>query len=44
MFFNIILAWNFAFGFVIPGSKNSWQNTIKAADQMVLTPKMLKYL
>ena len=27
--------WRFDFGFVIPGSTNSWQQVIKAADEMM---------
>ena len=27
--------WRFEFGFVIPGSTNSWQQVIEAADQML---------
>ncbi|KAK3280405.1 hypothetical protein CYMTET_11751 [Cymbomonas tetramitiformis] len=34
--------WNFDFGFVIPGSTNSWQSTIEAADEQdMLEPEML---
>lgn len=34
---NKLLEWKFDFGFVIPGSTNSWQQTIEAApkNQMV---------
>ena len=32
---NCIEQWNFAFGFVIPGSTNSWQQVIEAADEMM---------
>lgn len=28
-------AWNFQFGFVMPGSTNSWQQVIEAADEMM---------
>ena len=27
--------WNFSFGFVMPGSTNSWQQVIEAADEMM---------
>jgi retinal rod rhodopsin-sensitive cGMP 3',5'-cyclic phosphodiesterase subunit delta len=34
--------WFFQFGFVIPGSTNTWQNTIEAADESQMLPaKML---
>ena len=26
--------WRFEFGFVIPGSKNTWQQSIEAAEEM----------
>jgi retinal rod rhodopsin-sensitive cGMP 3',5'-cyclic phosphodiesterase subunit delta len=32
--------WNFAFGFVIPGSTNSWQQTIEAADEMMAAEEL----
>ena len=32
--------WRFDFGFVIPGSTNSWQQVIKAADEM-MDPELL---
>merc|ERR1719281_2245155 len=33
--------WNFAFGFVIPNSTNSWQQTIEAADEDEMIPAEL---
>ena len=30
--------WNFEFGFVIPGSTNTWQNTIEAAPESQMMP------
>jgi len=27
--------WRFAFGFVVPGSTNTWQQVIEAADDML---------
>jgi len=33
--------WNFNFGFVIPNSTNSWQQTIKAADEEEMIPAEL---
>jgi retinal rod rhodopsin-sensitive cGMP 3',5'-cyclic phosphodiesterase subunit delta len=30
--------WFFQFGFVIPGSTNTWQNTIEAADESQMLP------
>ena len=27
--------WNFEFGFVMPGSTNTWQQVIEAADEMM---------
>jgi retinal rod rhodopsin-sensitive cGMP 3',5'-cyclic phosphodiesterase subunit delta len=30
--------WQFDFGFVIPGSTNSWENTIDAAEQKEMLP------
>ena len=35
--------WSFEFGFVIPGSTNSWQQVIEAADEMLPT-EILKYV
>jgi retinal rod rhodopsin-sensitive cGMP 3',5'-cyclic phosphodiesterase subunit delta len=32
---NCIEEWSFSFGFVIPGSTNSWQQVIEAADAMI---------
>merc|ERR1712224_258744 len=33
--------WNFAFGFVIPNSTNTWQQTIEAADEEEMIPAEL---
>ena len=30
--------WNFQFGFVIPNSTNTWQQTIEAADEASMLP------
>lgn len=36
--------WNFHFGFVIPNSTNTWQQTIEAADESKMLPaSALKY-
>eukprot|EP00976_Prorocentrum_cordatum_P083048 1185084-Prorocentrum_minimum.AAC.1 len=35
--------WHFDFGFVIPGSTNSWQSTIEAADEQdMLNPAEIR--
>ena len=37
--------WDFEFGFVIPGSTNSWQTTIEAAaEQDMMDPEMISGL
>ena len=33
--------WNFKFGFVIPGSTNTWQQTIQAAGDAMLPAELL---
>lgn len=33
--------WRFAFGFVIPGSTNTWQQTIEAAGESKMLPASL---
>ena len=35
------LEWAFNFGFVIPGSTNTWQSTIEAADTNKMIPANL---
>eukprot|EP00656_Telonema_subtile_P004850 TRINITY_DN12217_c0_g1_i11.p1 TRINITY_DN12217_c0_g1~~TRINITY_DN12217_c0_g1_i11.p1 ORF type:complete len:150 (+),score=47.05 TRINITY_DN12217_c0_g1_i11:104-553(+) len=35
---NCIEEWNFVFGFVIPGSTNTWQSTIEAAGEGKMIP------
>jgi len=37
---HVMEEWRFDFGFVIPGSTNSWQQVIKAADEM-MDPELL---
>ena len=37
---NCIEEWRFQFGFVIPGSTNSWQQVIEAADEMLPAESM----
>lgn len=36
------LEWHFTFGFVIPGSTNTWQSLIEAAENSMLPADLLK--
>ena len=39
-----IVEWNFEFGFVIPGSTNTWQSVIEAAPESQMMPaSVLRY-
>ena len=35
---NVIEEWDFKFGFVMPGSTNTWENVIDAADKDEMIP------
>merc|ERR1719264_1633892 len=37
----VLEEWNFSFGFVIPNSTNTWQQTIEAADEEEMIPAEL---
>ena len=37
-FFLLLTEWNFDFGFVIPGSTNTWQSVIEAAPESQMMP------
>jgi len=37
--------WNFEFGYVIPGSTNTWQSLIEAApESQMMPPEVLRYI
>jgi retinal rod rhodopsin-sensitive cGMP 3',5'-cyclic phosphodiesterase subunit delta len=40
-FFYYYLEWSFSFGFVIPGSTNTWQSLIEAAAENQMIPANL---
>jgi hypothetical protein len=45
MYVNFGVEWRFDFGFVIPGSTNSWQQSIQAADpHKMMTADMLRFV